>query len=236
MPTVARAAGRARARARARALARCGSCAGWAAGASWDVGRVRDRPQSAVEAVHDLHLLAVEERRGHPQVLRDAAPVRGLGDDDDVALYQPRQHELAGAHTLAIRELLDLRVRQDVRLAGGEGREGGDVDALRLAESDELALHQVRVDLQLVDHGQHLAQRQQVLQVLPREVGHPDGPGELALVDVLQRRPHLRALLPRRRLAQRRHLPTGWEPTWCVEQTRPVQQKKIDVAQPQVIQ
>ncbi|KNH29920.1 hypothetical protein ACS77_01730 [Pseudomonas syringae] len=103
-------------------------------------------------------------------------------------LHGPGQRDLGWCRLKAIGDLLDERILQ--HFAIGQGHVRGDLNALALGEFDNLAVLQVRVQLDLIggdvlgtDGGNSL------LHQVDREVGHADLPGQAQSFG-FEQRPH----------------------------------------------
>lgn len=117
-------------------------------------------------------------------------------------------------------DLLESLILGERRVGGSEAGVSGDVNALGLAELDQLGGGAVRVQLDLVDGGGDLGGLEKSLEVLDTEVGNTDSLGLARLVNLLHGLPGVDESVVSVDLLL----------VLLVQSDRPVHEQKVDVA------
>lgn len=100
-----------------------------------------------------------------------------LGDDAGAALDSPGDQDIGVVAVVLLGNLGDLLTLDQGGVGRSEGGVSSEVDALGLAELEQLPLGVLGVELDLVGGGDNLGGGEELLEVLDREVGDTDGLG-----------------------------------------------------------
>ena len=167
-----------------------------------------------VQGVHDGHLGVAELEIEDIDVRRD--PFRGdrLGDHHIAGLQVPADDHLGRRFAVRRRDFGECGIFQQIAL--GQRTPGLGVDAVRLAESSQFTLLQVRVQFDLVDRRNRAAEIDELLQVVLLEVGDANRFRFAGSVDLLESPPGVGVQI--------------------VVRLGPVDQIEIHVIQPQLVQ
>src|SRR6267143_3112541 len=172
---------------------------------------VPDRVQVLAEGVEPGHLSRRYLKIEDLAVLLDPLGAGRLWDDHEPMLQAPSNHDLGGALGMPSADFGDRRVAE--LAPPGQGAVGLDLYPPVVAEAEQLLLVKERVELDLVDGGDHL-RTAELLEVPDGVVAHAYGPTRTPSLEFLERLPRL---LPEFR-------------------DRPVYQVEVDVAQPEPAQ
>lgn len=126
--------------------------------------------------VEHLHLLVAQLPSIQLKVGLDALRRDTLGDHTPALLQPPGEKTLLHRFALGVRNFLELLVLVQRRVGAAETGVAGGVDALGGVKGDELGGRVARVQLDLVDGGDHLALfvGEQLLEILDAKVGDAD--------------------------------------------------------------
>ncbi|EPY38348.1 chemotaxis response regulator [Angomonas deanei] len=151
--------------------------------------RIGPEPLVFIDGLHVLDILLIEGEVEHIKVRHNAILVHRFGNHNHARLDKPTNDHLRRGTFVLLRNLHKDRVLQKITLA--EGTPSRDGDVLLLAILAKRGLRILRVNFNLVDHRPHLANCENIFNVVLVEVGQADRANLLFLVQLFQGSPRI---------------------------------------------
>ena len=137
-----------------------------------------------MQVMNGFHLIVGQLEVEDFEVFFDVVLMRCLRNGNESPLNGPPDGHLSAALVMLLADADQSRVLDQTTLA--QWRVAGDSNTLRLAVTDNVVLVVLGLNADLVDCRLDLCCLQQIVDVLPLEVGHSDGSGQLLVDGSLQ--------------------------------------------------